>query len=230
MATERYKLFREIVPGSGPVLLMVHGFLSSRAQWQANLAALALKTRPVLLELWGHGRSPAPENDEAYTIDAYIEQFEQARIALGTLQVVMVGQSFAAGLGLHYALRHPDRVAAVVMTNSMSALAKPEGTEQRASRDQMAAQIESRGIAAIRDLPMHPRHARRISTQLREKLIEAADSVRPEAILRTLRMTVPFLSALHELPRVMCPVLLVNGVLEKAFQPLPSRPSQNFSF
>lgn len=106
------------------------------------------------------------------------------------------------------------------MTNSMSALAKPEGTEQRASCDQMTAQIESRGIAAIRDLPMHPRHARRISTELREKLIEAADSVRPEAILRTLRMTVPFLSALHELPRVMCPVLLVNGVLEKAFQPL----------
>lgn len=105
MATERYKLFREIVHGSGPVLLMVHGFLSSRAQWQANLAALALKTRPVLLELWGHGGSPAPENDEAYTIDAYIEQFEQARIALGTSQVVMVGQSFAAGLGLHYALR-----------------------------------------------------------------------------------------------------------------------------
>jgi pimeloyl-ACP methyl ester carboxylesterase len=220
MPIERHKLSCEIVPGFGPVLLMVHGFLSSRAQWQVNLAALARKTRPVLLELWGHGLSPAPDNDEAYTIDAYIEQFEQARIASGASQVVMVGQSFAAGLGLHYALRHPDRVAAVVITNSMSALAKPESTEQKAWRDQMTAQIELRGIAAIRDLPMHPRHARRIPTELREKLIEAADLVQPEAILGTLRMTVPFLSALHELPRVICPVLLVNGVREKAFQPL----------
>jgi pimeloyl-ACP methyl ester carboxylesterase len=220
MPIERHKLSCEIVPGSGPILLMVHGFLSSRAQWQVNLAALAKKTRPVLLELWGHGLSPTPENDEAYTIDAYIEQFELARIASGVSQVVMVGQSFAAGLGLHYARRHPDRVTGVVITNSMSAMARPESTEQKASRDQMTAQIELRGIAAIRDLPMHPRHARRIPTELREKLIEAADSVQPEAIIRALRMTVPFLSTRSELAHVMCPVLLVNGVLEKAFQPL----------
>jgi pimeloyl-ACP methyl ester carboxylesterase len=214
------ELFSESIAGSGPVLLLLHGFLSSRFQWQANVAALSLNTRPVLLELWGHGRSPAPDYDDAYTINAYVEQFEQIRIASGASQVVMVGQSFAAGLALHYALRHPERVSAVVITNSMSALANPDDAAQKTTRDQMATQIQLRGIDAIRELPMHPRLARRISPELREKLIEAADSVQPDAIVRTLRITTPLLSVVRELPRITCPVLLVNGVRETAFQPM----------
>ena len=42
--------------GQGPYMLMVHGFLSSRAQWRINLPALGAFCRPVLLELLGHGR------------------------------------------------------------------------------------------------------------------------------------------------------------------------------
>ena len=60
----------EVHPGRGPHLLLVHGMLSSRAQWLPNLAALAAVCRPVTLELWGHGRSPAPADPAAYHPDA----------------------------------------------------------------------------------------------------------------------------------------------------------------
>jgi 2-succinyl-6-hydroxy-2,4-cyclohexadiene-1-carboxylate synthase len=60
------QLYYDIHDGTGPYVLMVHGFLSSRAQWRPNLAALACVTRPVVLELWGHARSPAPEELALY--------------------------------------------------------------------------------------------------------------------------------------------------------------------
>src|SRR5437870_13580594 len=54
------QLYYDVHAGTGPYVLLVHGFLSSRTQWRLNLAALARVMRPVVVELWGHGRSPAP--------------------------------------------------------------------------------------------------------------------------------------------------------------------------
>ena len=48
----------------GPVLLLVHGFMSSRAQWMPNLAALGEIAQLAVVELLGHGRSPAPAEAE----------------------------------------------------------------------------------------------------------------------------------------------------------------------
>ena len=57
---ETMQLYYDVHAGTGPYMLLVHGFLSSRTQWRLNLAALASVVRPVVVELWGHGRSPAP--------------------------------------------------------------------------------------------------------------------------------------------------------------------------
>ena len=69
-------------PGQGPYLLLVHGFLSSSAQWILNLDALGKVCQPVTVDLWGHGKSPAPEDQHLYTAAHYGEQFEYIRTAL----------------------------------------------------------------------------------------------------------------------------------------------------
>src|SRR6059058_4727521 len=112
------QFYYDVHDGTGPYMLMVHGFLSSRAQWGPNLTALAPVTRPVVLELWGHGRSPAPTDPPRYHPDAYIEAFDQLRTQLGVERWFLCGQSFGAALTLRYALTHPDRVMAQVFTNS----------------------------------------------------------------------------------------------------------------
>ena len=64
------KLYVEVeTGGTGPYLLLVHGFLSSRAQWRPNLEGLRRFCRPVVVELWGHGRSPTPDDPEAYRVE-----------------------------------------------------------------------------------------------------------------------------------------------------------------
>ena len=52
--------YYEVHPGEGPYALFVHGFLSSRAQWLPNLNQLSTVCRPVVVELFGHGRSTSP--------------------------------------------------------------------------------------------------------------------------------------------------------------------------
>ena len=61
------RLYYEVHDGDGPHLLLVHGILCSRALWMPNLEALSTVARPVVVELFGHGRSPSPEDADAYT-------------------------------------------------------------------------------------------------------------------------------------------------------------------
>src|SRR5947208_187692 len=101
--------------GRGPYCLFVHGYLSSRAQWLPNLDALSRLVQPVVVELYGHGRSLTPEDPSAYEPGAYIKQFEKLRVDLGIEQWLICGQSLGAPLTQRYAPDHPDRIVDQVL-------------------------------------------------------------------------------------------------------------------
>ncbi len=208
---------------SGPHLLMVHGFLSSRSQWRINLPALSQVSRPVLLELLGHGRSPAPVEPEAYKVAAYISAFETIRGSLGVERWVVCGQSFGAGLAIQYALEYPERVMGLIFTNSISALSEKDDPERAAAQAERARTIEAGGAKALAELRIHPRHAKRFPEAIKAEMVADAERIAPEAILRSIALTSPDLSIAHRLADVQVPALLVNGTWEKRFQPMRAK-------
>ena len=214
------QLYYDIHDGTGPYVLMVHGFLSSRAQWRPNLAALACVTRPVVLELWGHARSPAPEELALYHPEAYIAAFDQLRIQLGVERWFLCGQSFGAALTLRYALSYPDRVIAQVFTNSSAALADTEWiTARRTSGLQQAEEIERDGRAALERIRVHPIHARRLPPNVYAELLADAQLHTPRGIAHTLRYTTPNVPVRERVKDLRVPTLLVCGERETRFMP-----------
>ncbi|GGC59537.1 alpha/beta fold hydrolase [Chelatococcus reniformis] len=210
----------EVHEGQGPYLLLVHGFLSSRAQWRSNLAGLQEVCRPVLLELWGHGRSPVPDEGDIYSIGGYIEIFETVRTTLGAERWLVCGQSFGAGLTLQYALAHSQRLAGQIFTNSMSALSAPDALGRAEDRRLRAEAIRRDGMAAIEAMKAHPRRAKRFAPAVRDELVADAARISPAGIERSVRITSGELSVMPRLGETCVPTLLVNGTWEKGFQPL----------
>jgi 2-succinyl-6-hydroxy-2,4-cyclohexadiene-1-carboxylate synthase len=213
------RLHHELHPGTGPYLLLVHGFLSSRGQWRPNLAALGQVVRPVVVELLGHGRSPAPEDLDDYRVEAYIEAFEAIRQQLGTERWFICGQSFGAGLTIRYALSHPERVIGQIFTNSNSTLAHPDMSEQ----DARARSVEEGGRAGLEAMRIHPKHAKRLPPEVKQELVTDAALIDPAAIARAIRVTRVKCSVLDDLGQIRVPTLFVNGTLERKFQPLRDR-------
>jgi 2-succinyl-6-hydroxy-2,4-cyclohexadiene-1-carboxylate synthase len=209
--------------GRGPYMLMVHGFLSSRAQWRANLDTLTGFCRPVIVELLGHGRSPAPQDPVAYKVSSYINAFETIRQELGTDRWVVCGQSFGAGLAIQYAIQHKPRTLGLIFTNSISALSPPGDPERAAAQEERARSIEAGGKAALEGLRIHPRHAKRFPEHIKAEMVADADMIAPEGILRSIALTSPDLSIAHRLREIAVPTLLVNGLWEKRFQPMRER-------
>ena len=63
--------------GDGPVAFLTHGALGSRSCWDDNLDALKTVCRPVVIELWGHGRPPCPTGPERYRPLSHVAEFER---------------------------------------------------------------------------------------------------------------------------------------------------------
>lgn len=209
----------DVHEGRGPFLLLVHGFLSSRAQWRPNLAALASVSRPVTLELLGHGRSAAPADPEAYRVASYVERFEALRRELRAERWFVCGQSYGAGLTIRYALDHPERVIGQVFTNSMSAFAPPPAARGWDPAQASAALIAG-GRAALEGQRNYPRPSKRLARELWEGIVKDAALLSVEGVARGIGYTVPQLSVTADLARISVPSLLVNGRQEAAFQPL----------
>ncbi len=206
--------------GDGPYLLLVHGFLSSAAQWQPNLAALAEHCRPVTLELFGHGRSPSPADENAFTPDHYVSCFEQLRQTLGVERWCVLGYSLGAGLTLRYAFDCPERVICHGFTNSTSALADTAQQDYwRESAPATAAKLRAQGRPALERIPVHPKHARSLPAVLKAALLEDAQRHDPEGIARTLLVTNPQVSVRDRLQENVRPALLLCGKRERRFQP-----------
>lgn len=210
----------EVHDGTGPPMLFMHGFLSSRAQWLPNLARLKTFVRPVIAEVLGHGRSPAPTNDDAYKVERYVAAFDAMRRQTGADRWVVCGQSFGAGLAMHYALAHPRHTMGLVMTNSLSAFS-PKGDPGRSElqRERVKA-VTEQGRAAIEALRIYPSHAKRLPEDAKAELVADAARIPADAVLRSWQNTTPDLHLVHRLPELKMPVLLVNGIWEKRFQPL----------
>ncbi len=210
----------EVHAGDGPFLLLVHGVLSGRAQWQPNLPALRRITRPVIVELWGHGRSPSPTEPARYQPAAYVEAFEDIRTMLGAERWFVCGQSLGAALTLRYALDRPERCIAHVFTNSVSALADAEWVAAtRASIPALADAIEQGGAAVLERLPIHPARAKRIPAAAHRAVLEDAALLDPPGVARTFRYTVPESSVRERAAENRVPALLVCGEREVRFLP-----------
>ena len=194
-----------------PAIMLLHGFMSCNAQWMPNLDALSRSHFLVMVELWGHGKSPTPSDPEAYSIARYVREFERIRAQLGIDIWHLIGQSYGAGLVLHYAHEFPQCCKAVVTTNSRSAFGRV-GRERKSPPSEPApADFNPRRY------PFHPIHARRVPAEVKAAMVASADAMSSEAI-RLSGLLGSKLGASHLLGELGGKVLVINGIYEKAFQ------------
>ena len=206
-------------PEGAPPILFVHGILSCRQHWRLNLPAFQERYRTVVVELWGHGRSPAPEDETEYHPERYAEMFSAIREGLGVRRWFVAAQSLGAALAMHYSFTRPGEVIAQVVTNSHSAFGDPLRVRDPEAARARAAQMEAAGIEAVMSHPLNPRRARAFSEADREAFDADMRASTPAGIARTMLYTSPHTSLRHALPRNTVPTLLVAGTREEAFAP-----------
>ncbi|MEM1429108.1 MAG: alpha/beta hydrolase [Pseudomonadota bacterium] len=101
---------------AGPPIVMIHGLAASSAFWHAAGAPFLTLLGPCLAyDLRGHGRSSRPLH--GYTVADMTGDLEALLDAQGIDRAHLVAHSFGGSIALAYALRHPERVASLVLAD-----------------------------------------------------------------------------------------------------------------
>jgi pimeloyl-ACP methyl ester carboxylesterase len=110
--------------GSGPAVVLLHGFGGSMWHWEYQQAALAPHVRVITPDLPGSGVSDQP--DIAYTPDEMVAFVRDLLDALAIQKASLVGNSMGAGVAIGMALTCPERVERLVLIGGL-----PRGVREK---------------------------------------------------------------------------------------------------
>jgi len=112
--------------GTGPLVLMCHGFPESWYSWRHQLDALAhAGFHAVAPDMRGYGQTDAPADIESYTLLHLVGDMVGLLDALGEETAVIAGHDWGAPVAWHSALLRPDRFRGVI---GLSVPFRPRGT------------------------------------------------------------------------------------------------------
>ncbi len=106
---------RVALQGSGPLVLLCHGFPESWYAWRSQIAALAAAGyRAAAPDMRGYGGTDAPAGADAYTMLHHVGDMTELVRVLGETEAVIVGHDWGAAAAWTAAMLRPDMFRAVV--------------------------------------------------------------------------------------------------------------------
>jgi pimeloyl-ACP methyl ester carboxylesterase len=130
--------------GSGPPVLLLHGFPLNASMFRPQLGALADRYRFIVPDLRGFGRSEPGQGPTQMTT------FAQDAVAildhLGIEAAVVGGVSMGGYIALALLELHPGRVRALVLSDTQTS---PDDEAGKVRREELAVAIETEGPAVL---------------------------------------------------------------------------------
>jgi pimeloyl-ACP methyl ester carboxylesterase len=132
--------------GRGPAVVFIHGWTLDLEAWEPQAAALAGSFRVVRYDRRGFGLS---EGTPGRAADA--EDLGRLLDRLGLDAATLVGHSQGARVALAFALRHPERVTALVLDGPPDEVGDPETAgDEDFSVAEYRRLVAEQGVAAFR--------------------------------------------------------------------------------
>jgi proline iminopeptidase len=146
--------YRKIESGKNLIVLLHGGPGSNMNAVWLDLEPLAKKHTVLMYDQRGGGRSEIIKDPKKLTYADHVRDLEALRKQFGLKRMVLVGESWGAGLAALYAMEHPDRVERLLLLGPV-ALSKAL-IARRAGKTDERIDFTKRLFEFRRDLPIAP--------------------------------------------------------------------------
>ncbi len=201
------KIYYE-VHGSGPPLLLTHGFSSTSTMWKGQVEALSRSNQLILWDMRGHGQSDYPDDPNAYSEALTVADMAALLDQMGAKSAVVGGLSLGGYMSLAFYRAHPERVRALLIVDTGPGFKKEDArtawnkrafdTAERFEREGLAPlQSASRERSSVshRDATGLAHAARGMLTQRDARVIELLPDIKVPSLVVVGADDTPFLAA-----------------------------------
>ena len=194
--------------GSGPTLLLTHGYSSTSAMWQGQIEALSRHHKLVLWDMRGHGQSDYPEDPAAYSEALTVADMAALLDKVGADAAVVGGLSLGGYMSLAFYRAYPQRVRALLIIDTGPGFKKDDAREtwnkraretgdrfEREGLEVLKSASPERSGVSHRDACGLARAARGMLTQRDARVIELLPDIKVPSLVVVGADDAPFLAA-----------------------------------
>jgi len=202
-----YEVHGQIL-GDAPALILTHGYSSTSAMWQGQIAALSKQHRLILWDMRGHGQSDYPEDPTAYSEALTVGDIAALLDQVGVRKAIVGGLSLGGYMSLAFYRAHPERVSALLIIDTGPGFKKDDAREvwnkraldtadrfQREGLDVLKSASRERSTVSHRDALGLARAARGMLTQRDARVIESLPEIKVPSLVVVGADDTPFLAA-----------------------------------
>jgi pimeloyl-ACP methyl ester carboxylesterase len=196
------------VHGSGPTLLLTHGYSSTSAMWKGQIEALSKDHKLVLWDMRGHGQSDYPDDPAAYSEALTVADIAALLDQVGAASSIIGGLSLGGYMSLAFYRAHPERVRALLIIDTGPGFKKDDARDAWNKRaHDTAERYEREGLSVLQTLSRErssvshrnasglAHAARGMLTQRDARVIESLPAIKVPALVIVGADDGPFLAA-----------------------------------
>ena len=195
--------------GSGPAVVLLHGFPFNRSMWREQREALKASYRIITPDLRGHGETsasaePATMDEMARDVAALMDELDIRRASLG-------GLSMGGYVSFAFYRRFPLRVRALILADTRP---QADTEEARRNREQQARKALTEGMSGISEVMLPKLLAKRTLREQPERFARVREMIKgtkPIGAAAALRGMAARPDQTAFLPSILVPTLILVG-------------------
>ncbi len=196
--------------GTGPLLVLVHGFPLDHSMWRAQIDVLSETCRVIAPDLRGFGRSGVTAGK--VTMEEFADDLAALLTILGVDEpITLCGLSMGGYVALAFERKYASRLRGLVLCDTRAAADTPQ---KAAARREMAQRVLREGPALLVDQMMpnlFARHAVRNQPEVVESLRRVMLGSNPQGIAAAAFGMAERPDMTEALRDIKCPTLVMVG-------------------
>lgn len=195
------------IMGEGLPIIFLHGYPLNRTIWSPLAENLAAFARVILVDLRGHGNSPAPEGK--YSMELMAADIINLMDSLNIKKAILVGHSMGGYASLAFVKNYPDRLGGLGLVATQATADSPEKRQARLDSIQ---QVKSDGVAPIADGMLTRLTSRSDLYAVLRNIMVATPR---QGVIGTLQGIADREDATSRLKNIRVPTLILAGIEDK---------------
>ena len=200
--------YLEAGPTDQPCVLFLHGIGSNASYYRFQFAALSSQFRVVAWNAPGYWMSDNLKTENPND-DDYAKAVVDFTQALGLQKFILCGNSFGSVVAQAFAIRHPQRVARLILTGT--GVGQQQVSPERREKFEARARRIRLGSYQYGDAGVDNLVGPQATAALRAMLVEVARGTQAAGMLRAVSFRLSSFYTPDLAPAMTMPVLLVQG-------------------